>query len=178
MATDQNINLEYFQVASHVVAFAYDCNGHELGFRYGICPDGWLLSIAIVNGHFLNIRHLDLNPWHKVAVYTEKISTYSSVTPAWLWCSSLTVFQREVWWHLPLLAVGVSCFLVAFRLVFAVLRSRRDRKVERILAELYRDLWDARQLKQDDPLKFVLVKVDASLQAQKQQIIHKGWRAG
>ena len=124
---------------------------------------------------FLNIRHLE-SPC-KGGKDPTKISTYS-IAPAWLWCSSLTVFQREVWWHLPLLAVGVSCFLVAFRLVFAVLRSRRDRKVERIFTELYRDLWDARQLKQDDPLKFVLVKVDASLQAQKQQIIHKGWRAG
>jgi len=48
--------------------------------------------------------------------------------------------------------------------VLAVLRSRRDRKVEQIFAELYRDLWDARQLKQDGPLKFVFVKVDASFQ--------------
>eukprot|EP00434_Breviolum_minutum_P016766 symbB.v1.2.014788.t2/scaffold1087.1/size167708/6 len=55
----------------------------------------------------------------------------------------LLVDNDCVWWHLPLLAVGVSCVLVAFRLVFAVLRSRRERKVERILAELYRDLWDA-----------------------------------
>jgi len=47
-----------------------------------------------------------------------------------------------VWWHLPLLALGVSCFIVAFRLLVALLRSRRDRKVEQILAELYRDLWD------------------------------------
>ena len=77
--------------------------------------------------------------------------------------SSLTVFQREVWWHLPLLALGVSCFIVAFHLVFAVLRSRRDRKVEQIFGELYRDLWDARQLKQDDHLKFFLY---AFLQAQ------------
>ena len=69
------------------------------------------------------------------------------------------MLEREVWWHLPLLALGVSCFLVAFRLLVALLRSRRERKVKRILGELYQDLWDALQLKQDDHLKFVFVKV-------------------
>ena len=51
--------------------------------------------------------------------------------------------QVEVWWPLSLLALGLGALAVACRLVFLWIRSRRAKKVDRILGELYESLWDA-----------------------------------
>ena len=54
----------------------------------------------------------------------------------------LLVDNDCVWWHLPLLALGTGVLLVAARLVVSHIRSRRARKAERVMDELYEKLWD------------------------------------
>ena len=49
----------------------------------------------------------------------------------------------QVWWHLPLLALGFAGFAVAAVLGSSWLRSRRAKKAERLMEELYQELWDA-----------------------------------
>ena len=49
----------------------------------------------------------------------------------------------QVWWHLPLLALGFAGFAVAVALASSWLRSRRAQKAQRLMEELYRELWDA-----------------------------------
>lgn len=49
-----------------------------------------------------------------------------------------------VWWHLPLLALGLGGFVVAARLLWSVLRARRAQRIERVLEEVYEHLWDER----------------------------------
>ena len=51
--------------------------------------------------------------------------------------------EDEVWWHLPLLALGLGALGVCGGLVFCWNRSRKARKIERILEEVYMELWDA-----------------------------------
>eukprot|EP00435_Cladocopium_sp_Y103_P060024 s356_g21.t1 len=47
-----------------------------------------------------------------------------------------------VWWHLPLVALGLAALVVAARLLFGCFRARRAKKIERILEETYDELWD------------------------------------
>ena len=55
--------------------------------------------------------------------------------------------EDEVWWHLPLLALGLGALGVCGGLVFSWNRSRKAKKIEqmieRILEEVYMELWDA-----------------------------------
>ena len=55
--------------------------------------------------------------------------------------------EDEVWWHLPLLALGLGALGVCGGLVFSWNRSRKakkiEQKIERILEEVYTQLWDA-----------------------------------
>ena len=57
------------------------------------------------------------------------------------------VDNRCVWWHLPLLALGLGALGVCGGLVFFWNRSRKakkiEQKIERILEEVYTQLWDA-----------------------------------
>ena len=52
------------------------------------------------------------------------------------------VDNRCVWWHLPLLALGLGALGVCGGLVFSWNRSRKAKKIERILEEVYMELWD------------------------------------
>eukprot|EP00435_Cladocopium_sp_Y103_P024854 s2552_g6.t1 len=47
-----------------------------------------------------------------------------------------------VWWHLPLLALGLAGLAVAAALARSWLRARRAKKAEGIMEELYQELWD------------------------------------
>ena len=49
----------------------------------------------------------------------------------------------KVSWHLPLLPLGFGGLAVAFVLVRSCLRRRREKKAERIMEELYDELWEA-----------------------------------
>ena len=51
--------------------------------------------------------------------------------------------NAEVLWHLPLLPLGFGGLAVAFVLVRSCLRRRREKKAERLMEELYDELWDA-----------------------------------
>jgi len=51
--------------------------------------------------------------------------------------------EDEVWWHLPLLALGLGALGVCGGLVLSWKRSRKAKKIERILEEVYMELWDA-----------------------------------
>ena len=51
--------------------------------------------------------------------------------------------DHEVWWHLPLLALGLGALGVCGGLVFSWNRSRKAKKIERILEEVYTQLWDS-----------------------------------
>ena len=53
------------------------------------------------------------------------------------------VDNRCVWWHLPLLALGLGALGVCGGLVFFWNRFRKAKKIERILEEVYMELWDA-----------------------------------
>jgi len=52
------------------------------------------------------------------------------------------VDNRCVWWHLPLLALGLGALGVCGGLVLSWKRSRKAKKIERILEEVYMELWD------------------------------------
>ena len=47
-----------------------------------------------------------------------------------------------VWWHLPVLALALSALTVAVHLLFRCLRSRREKKITRVMEEVYDELWD------------------------------------
>ena len=51
--------------------------------------------------------------------------------------------EDEVWWHLLLLALGLGALGVCGGLVFFWNRFRKAKKIERILEEVYMELWDA-----------------------------------
>ncbi|CAK9111010.1 Beta-glucosidase 42 [Durusdinium trenchii] len=55
---------------------------------------------------------------------------------------SLVVDNRCVWWHLPLLALGFGGLAVASRFAWLWIRSRRTKKMERILEKFYEVLWE------------------------------------
>ena len=50
----------------------------------------------------------------------------------------------EVWWHLPLLALAVGGLAAACGLVFSCRQARKKRKIDRILDNVFEQLWDAR----------------------------------
>ena len=49
----------------------------------------------------------------------------------------------EVWWHLPLLVLALAGLGAALSLLRSWLRTRRAKKAERIMENLYSELWDA-----------------------------------
>lgn len=51
--------------------------------------------------------------------------------------------RAQVWWHLPLLALGFGGLAVASRFAWLWIRSRRTKKMERILEKFYEVLWDS-----------------------------------
>ena len=57
--------------------------------------------------------------------------------------SERVTLTTEVWWHLPLLTLGLGGLVVACGLVHSCIRSRRAKKAEKIMEELYQELWDA-----------------------------------
>ena len=58
-------------------------------------------------------------------------------------CSDSFHDAHEVWWHLPLLVLGLVALGVGGRLAFSWNSSRKARKIERTLEEVYAQLWDA-----------------------------------
>ena len=53
------------------------------------------------------------------------------------------VFQDEcIWWHLPLIALGVVIVMVCLNLVAMYRRARRTKRIEGVLNHLYDDLWE------------------------------------
>ncbi|CAK8990523.1 unnamed protein product [Durusdinium trenchii] len=54
----------------------------------------------------------------------------------------LLVDNHCVWWHLPLVTLGLGGLAVGSKLLRLYRRSRRAKKAERILEELYNQLWD------------------------------------
>ena len=46
-----------------------------------------------------------------------------------------------IWWHLPLIAVGVASLMVALGLFCSHRRSRKKAKLDNVMTCLYRDLW-------------------------------------
>ena len=76
-------------------------------------------------------------------------SAFLSVKPSLALASSSILSylgtKDEVWWHLPLLVLGLGALGVCSGLVFFWYRSRkaRPKNIERILEEVYMELWDA-----------------------------------
>lgn len=48
----------------------------------------------------------------------------------------------QVWWHLPLVALGLAAIAVAAGLLFVWLRSRNAKRIATILEEVRGGLWD------------------------------------
>ena len=74
-------------------------------------------------------------------------STFLSAKPSLALVSSSILnylgTEDEVWWHLPLLALGLGALGVGSCLIFSWNRSRKAQKIEQIREEVYMELWDA-----------------------------------
>eukprot|EP00438_Fugacium_kawagutii_P022234 Skav229658 [mRNA] locus=scaffold1030:37887:43608:- [translate_table: standard] len=66
----------------------------------------------------------------------------SAVTDMQSMFSEASEFNQPVWWHLPLLALGLAALGVGCCLAFSWHGSRQARKIERALEEVYAELWD------------------------------------
>eukprot|EP00435_Cladocopium_sp_Y103_P054807 s196_g18.t1 len=54
----------------------------------------------------------------------------------------ILVDNECVWWHLPVVAITLSALAVALHLLFRCLRSKREKKITRVMEEAYDELWD------------------------------------
>ena len=57
-------------------------------------------------------------------------------------CFGPTAKTAQVWWHLPLVALGFAAIAVAARLLSVCLRNRNARMIAKILEEVCESLWD------------------------------------
>ena len=73
----------------------------------------------------------------------------------------LIIEDACVWWHLPLIAVGVAGLLVCRRLWTARRQARRAKKAETLMCQLYADLWcEHPAMLSDYALKFSRLGMD------------------
>ncbi|CAK9087741.1 Beta-glucosidase 42 [Durusdinium trenchii] len=73
--------------------------------------------------------------------HLKTVARVSSVLPCTILWAALT-HALLVWWHLPLVTLGLGGLAVGSKLLRLYRRSRRAKKAERILEELYNQLWD------------------------------------